>query len=324
MAGAFVVSGPPGRAASNRLRESRAAIYCPELREVRALLQALLTTGRIVHEIRVLFGQRLVPLMAAGLAFHLLLGLIPFLFITTALAGFVFQNQPITDSNLYDTLLGLLPPGAGEAVLQNIATLVQSWKGFGILGLISLFFVAAGLFESIEWSINGAMGSRRKVGFLRRRLLTLAYVMGAMLFFSVAAVGDYAFQLLLAAPGLSDLTHLFHIPRRAFSMGAFAVFLLILYLSIPARRPQLVRAVIVAVVVATVWAFLQRLGATVTIYISRRHAVYGALAGGALFLTWMYLLAMFILIGALALDVWARAAARLPLDAESGWSEGIG
>jgi len=262
--------------------------------------------------------------MAAGLAFHLLLGLIPFLFITAALAGFVFQHQPVSASNLYDTLLGLLPPGAGEAVLENIASLVQSWKGFGILGLISLFFVAAGLFESIEWSINGAMGARRKVGFLHRRLLTLAYVMGAMLFFSVAAVGDYAFQLLLAAPGLAELTAGVQVPRRAFSMGAFAVFLLILYLSIPARRPQFLRALITSVVVAAVWALFQKLGATVTVYISSRHAVYGALAGGALFLTWMYLLAMFILLGALALDVWSRAAERLPLDADAGWSEGLG
>jgi membrane protein len=282
-----------------------------------------LTIGRVLHEVRVLFGQRLVPLMAAGLAFHLLLGLIPFLFITTAVAGWVFRNQPVS-SNLYDTLLGLLPPGAGEAVLENIAKLVQSWQGFGVLGLVSLFFVAAGLFESLEWSINGAMGSRRKVGFLKRRLLTLAYVMGAMLFFSVAAVGDYVFQLVLAAPGFSELTTWVSVPRRAFSLGSFAVFLLILYLSIPARRPQVIRAVIVAMIVAAVWAVFQKLGASVTVAISRRHAVYGALAGGALFLTWMYLLAMFILLGALVLDVWARAAERLPLDAETGWSEGIG
>lgn len=293
-------------------------------REVNALLQVLLTIGRVIHEIRVLFGQRMVPLMAAGLAFHLLLGLIPFVFITAALAGFVFKNQAVTETNLYDTLLGLLPPGAGEAVLDNISSLVQSWQGFGILGLVSLFFVAAGLFESIEWSINGAMGSRRKASFLRKRLNTITYVMGAMLFFSVAAVGDYAFQLLVAAPGLSELASAFHIPRRAFSMGAFAVFLLILYLSIPAHRPRIWRAVVVALIVAGAWAILQKLGATVTVYISQRHAVYGALAGGALFLTWMYLLATFILVGALSLDVWARTAERVPLDAESGWSEGMG
>lgn len=298
--------------------------FLPGNPEVHTLLHVLLTIGRVIHEIRVLFGQRLVPLMAAGLAFHLLLGLIPFVFITAAAAGFVFKNQAVSETSLYDTLLGLLPPGAGEAVLDNVSSLVQSWQGFGVLGVISLFFVAAGLFESIEWSINGAMGARRKVGFVHRRLLTIAYVMGAMLFFSVAAVGDYAFQLLLAAPGMTDLAAAVHMPRRAFSMGAFAVFLLILYLSIPARRPQLIRAITVALIVAAAWAILQKLGASVTVYISRRHAVYGALAGGALFLTWMYLLATFILAGALILDVWARAAERVPLDAETGWSEGMG
>jgi uncharacterized BrkB/YihY/UPF0761 family membrane protein len=82
----------------------------------------LLTIGRVIHEIRVLFGQRLVPLMAAGLAFHLLLGLIPFVFITAAAAGFVFKNHVVSENSLYDTLLGLLPPGAGEAVLTNISS----------------------------------------------------------------------------------------------------------------------------------------------------------------------------------------------------------
>ena len=68
-------------------------------------------------------------------------------------------------------------------------------------------------------------------------------------------------------------------------------------MSIPARRPRVWRAVPWPSRWPAVWAVFQKLGATVTIAISRRHAVYGALAGGALFLTWMYLLAMFILLG---------------------------
>jgi hypothetical protein len=42
--------------------------HTPAVREVTTLLQILLTIGRVIHEIRVLFAQRLVPLMAAGLA----------------------------------------------------------------------------------------------------------------------------------------------------------------------------------------------------------------------------------------------------------------
>jgi uncharacterized BrkB/YihY/UPF0761 family membrane protein len=70
------------------------------------------------------------------------------------------------------------------------------------------------------------------------------------------------------------------------------------------------RALVVAFVVAAIWTVLQKLGATVTVYISRRHAVYGALAGAALFLTWMYLLALLILLGATVLDTWARLRSR--------------
>ena len=84
----------------------------------------------------------------------------------------MFRNQPITKATSTTPCSACSRPARAKRSSGNIADLVQSWQGFGILGLVSLFFVAAGLFESLEWSINGAMGSRRKVGFLKRRLLT--------------------------------------------------------------------------------------------------------------------------------------------------------
>jgi uncharacterized BrkB/YihY/UPF0761 family membrane protein len=77
---------------------------------------------------------------------------------------------------------------------------------------------------------------------------------------------------------------------------------------VPVRTPKPGRAIVVALAISLVWAILQNAGAKVTVYISRRHAIYGALAGGALFLAWMYMLAILILLGATILDVWARNA----------------
>lgn len=262
--------------------------------------------GKFVIEVWSLYNQRLVPMMAAGIAFYFLLGLIPFLFITTALSGFIFRRRPEALSNLSTSLEGLLPPGIGNRILEQIHSAVDNWQTFGILGLIALFFVAMGLFESLDWGINGAMGTRKKVGFLTGRLISLAYVTGAMVFFSLAAVTDYAIQLMLAAPALTDFMSSIHIPRRTFSMATIFVFLIVLYTFIPVRTPKFRRAAIIALLVAAVWAVMQKAGATVTVYISRRHAVYGALAGGALFLTWMYLLSMLILLGATLLEIWGR------------------
>jgi uncharacterized BrkB/YihY/UPF0761 family membrane protein len=117
------------------------------------------------------------------------------------------------------------------------------------------------------------------------------------------------FQLMLATPALSEFVAKFHVPRRTVSVASFSVFLFIIYTLFPVRTPRILRAITVAILIAMVWALLQHLGARITVYISRRHAIYGALAGGALFLTWMYLLAMLILLGATILDVWERGGA---------------
>ena len=241
---------------------------------------------------------------AAGLAFYFLLGLIPFMFITTAITGYLFARRPDALANISTTLLAFLPPGIGERTLAQIHTAVDGWETFGILGVVALFFVSMGLFEAIDWSVNGAMGTRKKIGFLKGRLLVLAYITGAIVFFTLASVADYLIQLVLATPKLAQIGEIVHFPRRAFSMLAFAVFLFIVYIAIPVRPPRVTRAATAALAVAAVWAVLQKLGADMTVYISRRHAVYGALAGGALFLTWMYLLANLILCGATALSAW--------------------
>ncbi len=259
-----------------------------------------------IRDVQRRYVQRLVPMMAAGLAFYFLLGLIPFLFITTAAAGYAFRARPEALANLSTTLLGLLPPGLGERILSQIHAAALDWTTFGALGLASLLLVAMGLFEAIDWSVNGAMGTRKKVGFLTGRLILLAYVTGAVLFFALAAVADYVVHLALAAPALHDVVERVHLPRRAFSGAAFALFLFIVYVTIPVRTPRPARAAIVAVVVAALWTLLQKLGARVTVGITRRHALYGALAGGAVFLTWMYLLALLMLLGATVLDTWQR------------------
>lgn len=248
---------------------------------------------------------------AAGLAFYFLLGLIPFMFITTAVTGYLFARRPDVLATVSTTLLAFLPPGIGEKTLVQIHTAVDGWETFGVLGVVALFFVSMGLFEALDWSVNGAMGTRRKVGYVKGRLLVFAYITGAIVFFTLASVADYFIHIMLATPQLAEFTEIVHIPRRAFSMLAFAVFLFIVYIAIPARPPRVIRAAVAAISVAAVWAILQKLGAIITVYISRRHAVYGALAGGALFLTWMYLLANLILIGATALSAW-RGRTKVP------------
>jgi membrane protein len=243
-------------------------------------------------------------MMAAGVAFYFLLSLVPFLFITTAISGYVFRKNPDAFNALSANLLAFLPPGIGEKVLGTVVSTVANWQTFGALGLIALFFVSMGMFESLDWGINGATGETKRMGFLKGRLVFIAYVFGAVVFFSIGALTDYAIGIFLAAPAFEPISQ--YVPRRTFSMAGVGFFLFILYMTIPVKTPKWYRAFITAFVIAGVWAFLQKMGASLTVYISRRHAIYGALAGATVFLTWMYILALLVLLGATILDVWRR------------------
>jgi membrane protein len=149
------------------------------------------------------------------------------------------------------------------------------------------------------------MGTRKKVGFLTGRIISLAYVVGAILFFSIAAGASYSLKLFAALPVFQEYTALVEMPGRYFSIWVFAVFLLALYMTFPVRPPKFLHAVVIALVVTFVWATLQKLGTYITAGITRRQAIYGALAGAAVFLTWMYLLAFLILLGARILEFWS-------------------
>jgi membrane protein len=243
-------------------------------------------------------------MIAAGLAFFFLLGFIPFLFIIAATSGYFLKQNPGIYQQTTSYLLEILPPGLGEKLLSQIESAAMNWHALGALGLVTLVLVAMGLFDALDEGINAVMGTKKKVGFLRGRIISFSYMVGAILFFSIAAVAGYSLNLFAALPVFQNHPQWVDIPGRFFSIWVFAAFLFILYMTLPVKTPRIWQAIVIALAVTAAWSVLQRLGTFITAGITRRQAIYGALTGAALFLTWMYLLALLILLGARILDFW--------------------
>jgi membrane protein len=251
--------------------------------------------------------ERRVPMMAAGLAFYFVLGLVPFLFLLAATSGYFLRVNPGIQAEVNSTVLELLPSVMGDRLLSQIERAASNWQALGLAGLVSLVFVAMGLFDALDEGINAVMGTRRKVGFFKGKVLSLAYILGAIIFFSIAAASGYSLNLLEQLPAFQKNPGLIEFVDQYFSSWVFALFLFVLYMTLPVKTPRLIRAALIALAVAGVWSLLQRLGTFVTAGLSRRQAIYGALGGAAVFLTWMYLLAFLILLGARILDFWRGA-----------------
>lgn len=259
--------------------------------------------------------ERRIPFNAAGLAFYFLFGLVPFLFIMASISGYFLRTNPGIYEQVGVNLLEILPPGMGAKLLHDIEAAAANWQTFGALAFVSLVLVAMGLFDALDEGINAVMGTKKKVGFLAGRLIAFLYVVGAIIFFSLSAAAGYSVGLLRAIPYFQEHPYLVDLTGRYFSTWVFAVFMVALYMIFPQRTPKWWRALIVAAAVALAWSVLQKLGSIITAGLSRRQAIYGALGGAAVFLTWMYLLALLILLGARILDLWdvwstSRAAAR--------------
>ncbi|MEJ2722983.1 MAG: YihY/virulence factor BrkB family protein, partial [bacterium] len=225
-----------------------------------------------------------------------------FLFLVAATSGYFLSTSPGILHQVNVSLMGILPPGIGEKLLDHVQSAASNWEALGAAALFSLILVAMGLFDGLDEGINAVMGSRKKVGFLKGRIISFAYIVGAILFFSIAAVAGYALKLFEAVPFFQRHPAMTGVFGKYFSIWVFAVFLLALYMTLPVKTPKLFHAIVVSLAVTGAWSILQRLGTFITAGISRRQAIYGALAGAAVFLTWMYLLAMLILLGARILD----------------------
>lgn len=260
--------------------------------------------------------ERRVPMMAAGLAFYFILGLVPFLFLFAATSGYFLKANPAMLAQVNANVLELLPPVAGETLLSQIERAASNWQALGLAGLVSLVFVAMGLFDALDEGMNAVMGTRKKIGFLKGRILSLAYIVGAIVFFSMSAAAGYGVNLLGTLPVFQKNPALLEFVGRYFSSWVFALFLFILYMTLPTKTPKLLRAAVIALAVAGAWSLLQRLGTIVTAGLSRRQAIYGALGGTAVFLTWMYLLAFLILLGARILDFWRGTPRAAPAGAD--------
>lgn len=98
------------------------------------------------------FGEGNGSLMAASVAFYLLLSLIPLVLVAIAIFGYVMGNVR-AEASLF-TFLQSYIPGQGEVVRGAIDKVREARGAIGGIGLVSLLFTATGGFATLETAVN--------------------------------------------------------------------------------------------------------------------------------------------------------------------------
>ena len=240
--------------------------------------------------------------LAAGMTFYSLLAIFPALAALVAIYG-LFADPGAIAAHL-NAVSGFIPSGALDVARDQLTRLASN--GEGTLGVT----FAIGLAVSL-WSANAAMKSlfdtlnivyaeEEKRGFIKLNAISLTFTAAAVAFILVAIAAVAVLPVALTYMGLTDFTDLLLRIARwpALALG-LAVALALIYRFGPSRAaPQWRWISWGSVAAALLWLAGSALFSFYAANFGNFNATYGSLGAVIGFMTWLWISAIVILLGA--------------------------
>ena len=247
-------------------------------------------------------GRNRIGLIAAGVAFYGLLSLFPAITAAVAIAGLVIDPSVLVNDT--DWLLSVMPEATAEMLtsqMTEVSLAGDSALGWAAIAALLLAFWSAskGMGSLIE-GLNAVYEEREKRGFVWLRLLTIGLticlIVALIALVTVVAAIPTILFFLGNSPIAEDLSLILRWPFLFFfSVAGIAL----LYRFGPSRRNARWRWLTPGAVLAcTLWT-----GATLgfSYYVqsfASYNETFGAIGGVVVMLTWLWLSAYSILLGA--------------------------
>ncbi|TMG48719.1 MAG: YihY/virulence factor BrkB family protein [Chloroflexi bacterium] len=260
------------------------------------ILRRLVTRWRAVLES---FFADDCPFLAGAVAYQIFFGLIPLLALIVGVLGFIYG--PDRAQREIVQIIREIYPSATAQETRIARELVQGRAislGFGVFGTV---LSATAVRNSLELALAAVLGREGRRTFLRGHLETAAFLAG------IAALAVTSFGLSYGVAALSGMlveagfgrVVSFALPLLSPLAGLLFgyVFFYLVYRALPRRRVTRRVAASAALVSALLWEVAKLAFGYFTRALSL-FAAYGPLAFAAGLLTWIYLTAVIILIGA--------------------------
>jgi membrane protein len=242
-----------------------------------------------------------VSVVSAGVAFFGLLAMFPALAAVVAVAGIVISPADVQERMA--TFAGALPEEAAGIVTEQAVSVAEAGSGAGwgaVLGFLLALWGASKGVKAIMDGMNIAYGEKEKRGFIRYNLVALAltlFLIAGVIVALGAAVVAPAVASFLALPGSIEALLKYAPWPVLFALTIFG--LAVLYQYGPSRENAGWRWITPGAAVATVLWLVGTIAFSVyAANFGSYNAAYGALGGVIVLLTWLWLSAFVVLLGA--------------------------
>lgn len=242
------------------------------------------------------------PLVAAGVAFFVMLALAPTMISLLTVYALVADPEHVRDQ--LAPLLRVVPGEAGDLVVQQLRAAAEIDVSGLTTGLIvSAATVLWSMSNAVRWLIAGlniAHGVRETRGFFRLRALALLFALGGLVVVAAGLAVVAAVPVVLDVIGADSFTRVVvNLVRWAGGVIVVTLALAVLYRFGPNRGRNGWHWVTAGSAVAVVVWLAGSAGFALYLnYSSGYHRTYGTLAGVAVLLLWLYLSSFAVLLGA--------------------------
>jgi membrane protein len=243
--------------------------------------------------------------VAAALSYYAFLALPAVLLI--AVGVFARTAGPDTIESMVDRLEGVVPAEAIQLLRESLTRVIENQSGGLVLivvGFVLALWTASGAVNALMRGLNRVYDREETRGFVRQRGTALAILVCLLLAFGLA------FGMLVLGPVLSDwLGDLLGIEEvfgwlwwtlqwPILLLGLLAAFASILYLGPNVDHPRWRFLTPGAIVAVVVWLVASGLFALYVSLFSSYNKAWGSLAAVIIMLTWLWLSALALLLGA--------------------------
>ena len=238
----------------------------------------------------------------AGITFYAILAIFPALAALVSVYGLI--ADPTTVSGQLNALSGIVPGGGMDILGDELKQLVSAGGGklgFGaIIGILVALWSANGGTKAMFNSLNIVYDEHEKRGYIRRTLISLAVTLGTLVFVMVVMAAVVALPIALNFVGLGKVTDLLlRVARWPLLLVIVTMMLAVIYRYGPSRTEARWRWVSWGgAFAAIVWVLVSLAFSWYVAHFGSYNKTYGSLGAAIGFMTWIWISATIVLIGA--------------------------
>ena len=247
-------------------------------------------------------GDHRILALAAGMTYYSLLAIFPALAALVALYG-LFADTGTIAKHL-DEVSGFMPSGAIDVAREQLTRVAskgnQTLGSTFIIGLAVSLWSANAAMKSLFDTLNIVYGEKEKRGFLKLNAISLGFTLAAIAFVLSALGAVVVLPVVLNYLWLSDFADQFvRIVRWPAMFLVVALALAGIYRFGPSREAPRWRWITWGSVAATIlWLGASALFSWYAGNFGKFNETYGSLGGAIGFMTWLWISAIAILLGA--------------------------